>query len=242
MAEQLSDDRLDVVLASVGRHLVVDETPGRVVPVRRAGEARGRPVRRAALVAAAVVLAVVAAGGFVVVPVREAVAGWFGLGSTRITTDTSGDPGDAAGAVAFLDDRFLDPITADEATAVLGATLPAWNDVDGLGAPDLLAAPEEGGVVAGWDDDEISLWIHRSAGDGQGPILDKLVFTDDSARQVDGLGDAAVVVRGDHVLETPHRTVAARSAVLWFADGLEHRLAGDLPPDDLVDLARTLAR
>lgn len=243
MAEQMSDERLDAVLASVGRHLVVEVAAGHRAPVpARTVGIEARPARRvASLAAAAVVLAIVTVGGFVVVPVREAVAGWFGLGSTRITTDTSGVPVERPGAVPFLDERYLEPMTGAEAEAVLGAALPAWGDVDGLGPPDVLAAPPEGGVVAGWDDGRLSLWVHRSPGDGQGPILDKVVLGDESAEWVDGLGDGAVVVRGDHVLQTPHRTVAAPSAVLWFDDGLEHRLAGDLPPDDLVALARALA-
>ncbi|MDY7104141.1 MAG: hypothetical protein S0880_23400 [Actinomycetota bacterium] len=248
MAEPMTDERLEAVLASVGRHLVTDPVNadgsgddrsggGRPVGTLTAlpdGRGRRRTSARRVLVAA-VALAALASAGLVVAPVREAVAGWFGIGSTRIT---SGDPAvDATGAVAFLDERYLEALTPDEAEARLGAPLPSSAD---LGAPDLVAAPAEGGVVLAWDGDAVSLWAHRVPGVEGGALLEKFLFSEDDARSVDGLGDRAAVVRGGHVLVTPFRTVDAAATVLWVEDGVEYRLEADLAPDELVALARSL--
>src|SRR5688500_13667657 len=91
MAEPLSDEHLAVVLASVGDHLVVPEIDDTWSPVS-AGHRRGG--RRVVGAAAAALLGVALAGGLGITPVREAVADWFGFGSTgfeRVAPDEA-DP------------------------------------------------------------------------------------------------------------------------------------------------------
>ncbi len=53
-------------------------------------------------------------------------------------------------------------------------------------------------------------------------------------RDVPGLGDQALVLEGDHVLDTPGRSLAATTAVLWLDEGREFRLEAAVPADRLV--------
>ena len=48
-------------------------------------------------------------------------------------------------------------------------------------------------------------------------------------------------MRRSHVLQTPHRRVAADSVVIWTDDGLTWRLEGTAELDELVEIAGQLA-
>jgi hypothetical protein len=230
MAEAMADVRLEVVLRSVGEHLVVPPVP----QVVAAAPARSRH-RRRALVAAAAALALLVAAS-TLNPVQDAVAeiaDWLGIGSTRVQhvgqgADPTGHPPVEAGVPA---------IAAGEAARRLGRPLPATP----LGRPGLVAAPPEGGVLLGWDAAATTLWI-RAFVDEPGAYFDKLLDVDAKVTAVPDLGAAAVAITGDHVLTTPHRRVAAESVVLWVDDGLEYRLEGDASRERLLATARAIDR
>jgi hypothetical protein len=224
---KLDDADLDLVLASVGRHLVLDEEMAPAAAGRRA------PHRRLLVVAAVIVVLVVLA--IAIAPVRRTVAGWLGLGSTTIvrvpvTTPTTVPlPAISAGL------RTIDPA---EAAQRIGRPLPNAAATE-LGEPQRIAAMPEGGVVLVWSDGGTTLWIH----DSDLPsiqLLKKLISAGQEVRSIDHLGDGALAVTGDHILVTPHRTIAAGTVVLWTDAGLELRLESNLPLDTMVRIARQL--
>jgi hypothetical protein len=227
----LDDDRLDAVLASVGRWLETS-APGaeaRPAPVGDVGRRRRRPYAVAALAAAAVVTAIVVT----VAPVREAVADWLGIGSTRIEIEpTPSGRTPTAGIQTGL--PLVDRVTAE---GVFDFDLPS--DATALGPPAGFARMPEGGVLVVWPDGS-TLWIHTETVDPD-MYLKKLVGSAATVQRVDGLGDSALVVSGPHRLETPHRRVSASTTVLWRVGPLEHRLESDRSPEDLVTLAREIA-
>jgi hypothetical protein len=235
MVDALSDERLDAILTSVGEHLVVPQAPESITPV---GTRRGRSRHplAAAAVAVAILLVVVAA---TLNPVQDAIADmfeWLDIGSTRVERT---EPGAA-------DPAGLQPITADlptvsreRAQQALGRPLPRTRRM-GLGAPDAIATPPEGGVLLAWRREGTSLWIRPTA-DPPGVMLQKLLDEHDTVERVTGLGDAAVSVGGPHVLATPHRRIAAESAVLWIDDGVEYRLESTARRAQLLAMARALA-
>jgi hypothetical protein len=218
--------------------------PGRRQPgARRPGVGSGvgpgvgpRPGRGRVLVAA-VVLVVATIGSLVVAPVREAVAGWLGIGSTEIERVPvgEGDPGD----LPYLGDD-LDPVTEREAEARLGVPLP---DTDGteLGPAPVLATPSEGGVVMAWSDGATTLWVQRTAQPAD-QAVEKLLTMDDGFERVDDLGDDAAVVEGPHILLTPDRRLAAGTVVIWVDHDLEYRLESDLAVDEMLEIARSIGQ
>lgn len=233
MRERFSDEHLDAVLTSVGRHLVVPEGVVLAPPV---GASRAtRPTARWLAVAAAACLVVVIAVGVLVAPVRDAVADWLGIGSTRVEQvparegDPTGLPPLSAGAV---------PITAADAAARLGRPLPAVTD-RAIGRSARFAAPQEGGVLEAWKDGQTTLWVVPDDGETV-PLMKKLVTFVDGVRPVSGLGDQALIVDGPHVLETPTRRLAARRVLLWIDDSLQFRLESDLSPDRMLEIARSV--
>jgi hypothetical protein len=221
----LDDDHLADVLASVGELLVT-------VTTTRSGARLWR--WRVAVAAAAAVVAI----GVVMVavaPLRNAVAGWFGIGSTSIEIDPVPDAGVAPLSSIDAGLRRIDQATAEARLGVplgdLGRTA--------LGAPAGFAEMPEGGVVVVWPDGS-TLWVHGATVDA-GPLFEKLVSAGETVQRVDGLGDGALAVSGDHFLRTPHRTVAAATAVLWQSGHWELRLESDRDVAPVIELARQLA-
>ena len=102
-----------------------------------------------------------------------------------------------------------------------------------------VAVPQEGGVLMAWPSGRTTLWVHSNETNGTG-FVHKLLTFDDHATTVPGLGDAAVLVEGDHVLQTPQRRVAAGRTLLWVDKGLEYRLESDLPAGRMIDIARSV--
>jgi hypothetical protein len=242
----LDDHRLELVLASIGEHLSTEPVP----------DARARPASRRWVLGLAVAAATVLALVLAIAPVRSAVAGWLGIGSTRIVVDpTIGTPApaDTTTAAASASTTSTVPDTA--------TTLPGIADglrqIDARGAEDLLRRPlptldgtslgppagyrvmPEGGVLVVWPD-STTLWIHRRGIDGE-QLVSKLVSAGEAVQAVEGLGDAALAVVGGHVLDTPHRTISVDTTVLWQDGDLEWRLESDRPVEELIALARQLA-
>lgn len=234
MPERFTDQQLDAVLASVGRHLVVPTGSPAVLPLPTAASAR-RPARPALLVAAAVALVVLVVGA-AVAPVREAVADWLGIGSTSIE-QVRGPEADPRGLPPLAAEAI--PISKAGARAELGRALPVVRDRR-LGAPALRALPREGGVLMIWPRGKTTLWVHRDTGDGV-VFVKKLFNLRAQVTPISGLGELAALIEGGHVLETPARRVAAGRVLIWVADGLEYRLESDLPRAEMLEVARSIS-
>jgi hypothetical protein len=235
MPEAWTEERVILALAALRDELQVPDEPLTVpvgVELRRA-----RPRRDRALVAAGIAaLATVAV--LAVAPAREAVADWLGLGSTEVRiVPTTSVPATAGPSLPSLADgaRVVDE---QGAAAELGRPLPAVGRADTDARPEL-AVPVEGGVLVRWPGRDETLWIHGPTPAGAS-YLKKLAAAQEDIGPVDGLGDGALWLAGPHLLETPGRLLAADHVLLWIDDGLEWRLEGDLPRDEMVAIARNL--
>jgi hypothetical protein len=228
---RLDDDRLAAVLASVGQHLVVDVSPLDVPDVEAA--AGTRRVQWRPLLAAAAVLAVIAGAVLAIAPARRAVGGWFGAGRVEVEFDRTAVP---AGLPAFDDDA--ERIEPAAASGQLGRPMP---DVAGssLGGPSDWWTVPEGGVLVSWPDGDITLWV-AVTGDG-GEVVKKVADDGTVVAELRALGDGGLAVEGEHVLQTPHRRVAATSVVAWSDGDLTWRLDGAREIDELVAIAEQLA-
>lgn len=226
-AADWSDDRIERALAALADDLVVPDEPEDITAPPR------RPALRRLLAAAAVALAA-AAGIVAAVPdARDAVAGWFGLGSVRL--ERVALPAPQAGGLPRLTDGVV-AVDVDQAMAEADVSLAAL-DAAGLGRPDEAGRPPEGGVVLVWRQGSTTLWI-RTVEDA--PMVIKRLADDDRAELVAGLGEAAVLIEGDHVLATPARELAADRVLWWVAGTREFRLESDRPGGELVDIGRAL--
>ena len=222
---RLDDDRLAIVLASIGEHLVLDGVAA--VPAPREIRSRWRP-----LLVAAVALAVIAGAVVAIAPARRAVSGWFRFGRIELDVDRRTD---STGLPSLTDAaRPIEPAAADD---LLGQPMPVV-DTSSLGAPTQWWTIPEGGVVVGWPDGETSLWLTPAGGD---QLVDKIVVAESDVTELPDLGDGGAAVRRSHVLRTPHRRVAADGVVIWADDDLTWRLEGTAELDELVDVANQLA-
>ena len=227
MAETFSDARLEAILMSVGDHLVVSS-----VASREAAAPSVSPwPRRLAVAAAVLVVALVAT--LAVAPAREAVARWLGIGSTRIERVPDG-ASDLSGLPTIS--SALTPASVEEAEAALGQALPV---VEALGPPDAVFVPPEGGVILSWPEGSTTLWI-RDPDFEPAMFVKKLVDAGEPAESIAGVGDEALIVEGTHILETPHRRLAAGTVLLWVDGDKEYRLESDLDRDTMVDVARSI--
>lgn len=229
MTDEHSRDRLEAVLTSVGHHLEIPPQPADLAT------APARLTRRTGrLLAVAAAIAIVVAGTLLIPSTRAAIADIFGIGSTRIEiTNESGLDGTVLPHIA----EGLTPISVDAATAMVGGDLPDTNATD-LGPPDAVYRMPEGGVLLGWREDAVTLWI-RTAIDTEA-IFRKLVSSDEDVETVEGLGTEALIITDAHFLQTPQRLLAANTVLLWFDDEREYRLEADLTRGEMTDLARSL--
>lgn len=215
----MREDRVLLVLADLRDHLDVEESAA------PRGPRIGHPLM---LVAAAVV--VLLAASLVVRPVRDAVAEWLGVGSTRVHIDPERRPTGPA-----LDESLgTEPGQSPDDTIV-----PTWVAGGPLGAPERAVEPPEGGVVLLWDDGTTALWIRPATSDST-VMFDKIVGIGSSVRRLDDLGDDAIVIDDDHILETPERVTTAGTTVVWIVDEFEMRLESDRPSEQLIEIARAL--
>ena len=170
-----------------------------------------------------------------IAPVREAVADFLGIGSTavEVVPESEADPA----GLPTIDAGLID-ITPSAAASRLGHALP---DVaaTSLGEPDRIMAMPEGGVLLAWSDGATTLWIHSGTMPGD-MLFKKLIDAGQDARAIDELGDAALVVTGQHVLETPYRRVKAGTVLLWTDEATEYRLESDLDEATMIDIAHDL--
>jgi len=227
----LDDERLADVLASVGEHLVIE--PSAVNDGVRADRIRvRRPLVTVAIgLAAALVLVVVVA------PIRRTVADWLGIGSTQIDVDPS--------AISAMSTNVTLPSLVDGVQLVdrptaagrLGRELPTFDGTI-LGAPSGFALMPEGGVLVVWSDGTTLWW--RATVDETSVLLKKAIVERLAVTELDGLGDRAVLLVGEHPLRTPHRTVGAGNVVLWLRGDDELRLESDRDGPELVEIARAL--
>lgn len=223
MADTFSDLRLEAILASVGEHLVVTVESSRA-------EGPSRWPRRLAVAAAVLVVALVAT--LAVAPARDAVARWLGIGSTRIERVPDATvPADLPTITGGLS-----PATGEEAEHALGGALPV---VEALGPPEASYVSPEGGVILVWSEGQTTLWV-RDPDFEPALFVKKLLDAGEPAELVAGVGDEALLVEGTHILETPHRRLAAGTVLLWVDDGQEYRLESNLDRATMLDVARSV--
>jgi hypothetical protein len=227
MAETFSDARLDAILLSVGDHLVISS----VAPREAAAPSVSPWPRRLAVAAAVLAIALVAT--VAVAPAREAVARWLGIGSTRIERVPGGES-DPSGLPTIS--SALTPASVEEAEEALGEALPV---VEALGPPEAVYVPPEGGVILFWPEGSTTLWIRDPDFEPE-MFVKKLVDAGEPAESIAGVGDEALIVEGTHILETPHRRLAAGTVLLWVDGDKEYRLESDLERDAIVDIARSV--
>lgn len=231
----MTDDRLAVVLASVGRHLVIDRTPdGECAPTELQRRRWCTACRR--MVAAAAAVLVLTGAVASIAPARRAVGGWLRAGGIDISVDPE---------VGHTDSdlpSFIDGATGIEPgriAALLGRPPPDLA-VTSLGEPGGWWTVPEGGVVATWDQGETSLWIVPTDAQ-QSRMIDKFAASTDTVTGLPQLGDGGFAVGGTHELQTRHRRVAADSVVAWSGGGLTFRLESSIDLDDLISIAEAIA-
>ena len=169
-----------------------------------------------------------------VAPAREAVARWLGIGSTRIER-VPDDTNDPRGLPTIT--SALTPATVEEAERALGGAVPV---VQELGPAQAMFVPPEGGVILVWPEGATTLWI-RDPDFEPAMFVKKLVDAGEPAESIAGVGDEALIVEGTHVLETPHRRLAADTVLLWVDGDKEYRLESDLDRETMVEIAQSVS-
>jgi hypothetical protein len=230
MAERIDRDRLEIVLASVGRHLVVESLDG----AEQAADEGPAGWRRRLLVAAAVLIAVTVAVASIA-PARRAVSGWLRVGNIDVEVDP--DLTVEPELPSFVDD--LAPLDEASLATRLGQPVPGVSE-SVLGPPQAWWSPPERGILATWSRASTSLWIVQTVESYRAP-LDKWLREPQAATAIPDLGDGGYVVEGAHVFQTPFRTVAANSVVAWSDGELTFRLDSSMPTDELLEVARSIA-
>lgn len=228
------DDRLEDVLASVGRSLVIDVTAGAAVAPTRNGRRNCHDPRRRLFVAA-MALAVVVGAVVSIAPARRAVGGWLRAG--RI--DVSVEPNIGRHSVelpSFINGAT--PIERGRITELLGQRAPDVESTS-LGPPNGWWTVPEGGVVATWESGATSLWIVPTD-QHQSGMIDKLVDAADLATGLPQLGDGGFAVSGAHVMQTEHRRLAADSVVAWQDGALTFRFESEIDLDKLITIAEAI--
>jgi hypothetical protein len=191
-------------------------------------------LRASYLALAMIFIALLLATALVLTPTREAIAHWFGLGTTRIDQVT-----DARNDVTGLPPLASTIIEATPAQMEdrLGVPLPAI-DTTALGAPDMSGIAPGSGVLFAWDDSGTSLRL--TSLDADFDLRRKYGSVDTDVEVIEDLGDGAVAVDGPHVLATEGRRYAADRVVLWEDDDIEYRLESDLELDALLVIAHAI--
>jgi hypothetical protein len=197
---------------------------------------RATPGRGAAprwLVAAAVVaIAVLAA--VAIQPSREAMAGWLGIGSTRI--ERVPDAGLRANAT-LPDLGNTTPVDPDD-SPLPALDLPDAAFVDAEGVRSYVWVADD--ALPALDETDVGAILSVRAAPAEA-LSTKLVGADDLVEPVDIAGSDGLWIRADHVLLRPDgtRTLAHR-VLLWVDEGIEYRLETSLDKDDAVSLAENV--
>lgn len=239
----IDDQRLAAILHSVGEHLETSSP----VP---------QPRRNIRLYVAAFVALLLATTTIAVPPIRAAVQRLLRIGNTTIEIVPSTVPIASTPTTTPNQTATPNPIPSlttgltivdrRAASGILAAQVPALAgrlstfDASTLGVPDGYAAMPEGGLLLIWRHGS-TLWIHDFS-IRPSNYFRKLASSDQVVVRVPGIGDDSIAIEGNHWLTTPHRTVISTSTVLWVSEALEFRLESNRPLDELVDVARSMAR
>lgn len=181
--------------------------------------------------AAAAVVAVLVVAAMVIEPSREALAGWLGIGSTRIERVPDADlPADAS--LPDLGDTV--PLEPDDSPlAALGT--PDVVFVDEAGVRSYAWAATDGLPALGESDLGAVLSVVETPAD---ELNTKLVGADDPVEAVTVSGASGLWIPAGHVLLGHDGTpTAAQRVLLWVADGYEYRLETNLDRADALSLA-----
>ncbi len=191
-------------------------------------------------------------------PTREAVADFFGIGTTRVEIVPEEDlSADLPGNAELTATTQRSTLTADSSEAnTIDGTEPA---VDADPIP-MLGSPVEVadlGVARGrrytWPADEdlpplgdtetgLILSVRRA----EGPLDVKRVASEAELVMVSidyaGVPTVGLWIGSDHELITAGSTepVLSEQVLLWAADGIQYRLEGDLPVDRMQQLAQSV--
>jgi hypothetical protein len=231
MTEWTTDADLGAALIDLGAHVAVPEHSlwTRV----RAGLDERAP-RRAVLpiwaVAAAVIAVVVVVAIVSIAPARHAVADLLGIGATEVQ-HVDRLPGTEASP----------PLPSAGDPAALAAQLAAH----GLFAPDVAVA----GAPVAWrvDPKHETVVAYRRATLSQraveGAVPSIKQYAGAAGVQFVTVGnEPAIFVPGEHTRTVAGHTFRSTSALIWDDDGIELRLEGDLPLDQLLAVARSVER
>ena len=225
MAEHDAPDRLDLVLASVGRHLVVDPRG------RRRGSRRWRRWRR--------LVAPRARGG-------GGRPGGLGRGRRR-----SRRPAESCRAGCAPGTSTSRSIPTSRCRLSCRASSTTSNRSGGTNWPTGSALPfptcrsrrsarrTRGGRRRRAGSSRRGTTTRRRCGswptvETLPASLDKWLRNPGAATAVDDLGDGGYVVEGTHIFQTPFRIVAASSVVAWSDGDLTFRLDSTMPDDQLI--------
>ena len=170
-----------------------------------------------------------------IAPARRVVSGWLRAGNIEVDIDP--DLTIPPELPAFVDG--IEPLAETGLAEQLGQAVP---DLSGslLGSPEAWWSPPERGILATWGEDATSLWVVATA-DTYSGMLDKWLHEPEDATAVSDLGSGGYVIEGDHIFQTPFRTIAANSVVAWTDGDLTFRLDSTMSPDRLVEVARSIA-
>ncbi len=240
--DNLDDAHLETILRSIGAELHLQHTLQPIQAERIVHVTKARKRLRAYAITFISICALV----FATPAVRAAVANWFGIGSTEIKISpnlTSLEPlsdcrsGNETSCTFPKIDQALAEINGSSAAASLGFALPDLSTTP-LGKQVRFATMPEGGVLVIWADNS-TLWLH-SVSIEPAMLLKKLGGSGVTTSAVNNLGDAAIAISGPHWLQTPHRKILATNTILWVRGMNEFRLESNLPPDQLINVAREL--
>lgn len=231
MTEWTTDDLLGTALIDLGAHVAVPEHslwPG--VQARLDERAPSRAAWPVWAVAAAVIAVVVAVAIVSIAPARHAVADLLGIGATevqhvaRLPGTEASTPLPSTGDRAALDRRLSHDHLMAPDTALAGVPV-AW-----------LVDPS-GETVVAYHDVRLS---QRPLG-GATPSVKR--YAGGAGVQFVRVGDEpAVYVGGEHTRTIGGHTFRSGSALIWDADGVELRLEGDLPLQQMLHIAGSVAR
>jgi hypothetical protein len=260
----LANQKIEGLLRQASENFVYPPTPD--LSSRLSAEAKNRARPRRSLTTALTVLLLVLATSLLAVPgVRAQLAEWLQIGAVRILR---GDPSATATVAqdqeghllsgpttrtpspAFVITSVLDldgetSLRAARATVSFPIPLPAYPQY--LGEPDHVFLQGSGDgqfVVLVWLQEnqaaqaELVLYVI-----GEAVQLNKGV--PEVIEAVEVLGELAILTRGAHLLTTEGSEQYAKlvnaPTLIWVQDGITYRLEADLPLDEMIRIAESLA-
>jgi hypothetical protein len=227
VTEWVSDDDLGAALLDLGAHIAV---PEHSLWSRVRADLDERRSPRAAWplwIVVAAVIAVVALAIVSIAPARHAVADLLGIGATevqhveRIPAAQTTRPLPTNGGVSqrLARAHLFEPSAALVGDPVAGRVDPAGETVVAYEHVVLSQRPVAGAVPS----------IKRYAGEANVQFVN--------------VGDLpAIYLGGGHTRTIDGHTFRSGNALIWENDGIELRLEGDLPLDEMLAVARSVTR